>query len=83
VAIPAGDRRVIVGGFSRSLVGYDLKAMLTPATAPAEDLVRLAELAAGRRILSEGRVVPLSSSEWAERWQRLRARPDRSPGLPR
>jgi hypothetical protein len=44
--------------------------MVTPASAPAEDLVRLAELAAGRRILSEGRVAPLTSAEWVERWQR-------------
>jgi WD40 repeat protein len=69
--IPTGDRRVIVGGFSGSLVGYDLPAMLTPGTGPAEDLTRLAELAAGRRILSQGSVMPLTSAEWAERWERL------------
>jgi hypothetical protein len=70
--IPAGQSRVIVGGFSGSLVGYDLKTMVTPADAPMEELVHLAELAAGRRILSQGSVVPLNSAEWAERWQRLR-----------
>jgi WD40 repeat protein/tRNA A-37 threonylcarbamoyl transferase component Bud32 len=75
--IPTGDRRAIVGGFSGGVIGYDLKKMLTPAAEPAEDLVRLAELAAGRRILSNGDVIPLSSSEWAERWQRLRTGPDR------
>jgi WD40 repeat protein len=67
--IPTGDRRVIVGGFGGSLEAYDLKRMLTPAAEPAEDLVRLAELAAGRRILGNGNVMPLSSSEWAERWR--------------
>jgi WD40 repeat protein len=83
--IPSGDRRVIVGGFGGSLEAYDLKRMLTPAVEPADDLLRLAELAAGRRILSNGSVVPLSSSEWAERWQRVRrnrpyaARPGKSP----
>ncbi len=71
MGIPAGNRRAIVSGFSRSLVGYDLKTMGTPTSAPVEDLVQLAELAAGRRILSQGNVVPLTNVEWAERWQRL------------
>ncbi len=44
VTIPSGDRRAIVGGFSNSLVGYDLELMLTPVKAPVEDLVRLAEV---------------------------------------
>jgi WD40 repeat protein len=72
LGVAAGDRRGIVGGFSGSLVGYDLEAMVTPATEPVEDLVRLAEGVAGRRILSGGNVVPLDSAEWAERWQRRR-----------
>jgi WD40 repeat protein len=70
--IPAGDRRAIVGGFSDYLTGYDLEKMVTPANASAEELVRLAELAAGRRIQSEGGVVPLTGAEWADRWRRLR-----------
>jgi hypothetical protein len=45
--------------------------MTTPAPGAAEDLVRLAELAAGRRILPAGQVIPLNSAEWAERWERL------------
>ena len=73
LAISAGDRRSIVGGFADPLVGYDLEKMTTPAPAPAADLVELAEIAAGRRILSQGNVVPLTSAEWAERWQRLRS----------
>jgi WD40 repeat protein len=81
--IPAGDRQVLVGGISGSVVGYDLTKMLTPAAEPAEDLVPLAELAAGRRILSNGNVVPLSSAEWAERWQRLQTRPYRPLWFPR
>jgi hypothetical protein len=76
LAVPAGDRRVVVGGFSRSLDAYDLKAMTTPVSGAPEDLVRMAELAAGRRILSQGSVVPLSSAEWAERWGKS------SPELP-
>ena len=80
LVIPAGDRRVIVGGFSGTLVGYDLETMVRPTAAPAEDLVQFAEVVAGRRILSQGRVVPLSSAEWAERWQRLQR--DGSPLLP-
>jgi len=71
LAIPAGNRRAVVGGFSGSLVGYDLEKMVTPATASVEDLIQLAELVAGRRILSQGNIVPLTSAEWAERWQRL------------
>jgi WD40 repeat protein len=81
LAIPAGERRAIVGGFSGSLVGYDLEKMVSPAPGPTEDLVQLAELAAGRRILSQGNVVPLSSAEWADRWQRLQR--DGSLFLPR
>jgi WD40 repeat protein len=69
--IPAGDRRAIVGGFTPALVGYDLETMRTPIAAPVEDLVALAELAAGRRILSQGNVVPLNSSDWLERWRLL------------
>jgi WD40 repeat protein len=80
--IPAGQSRVIVGGFSGSLVGYDLKTMVTPADAPMEELVHLAELAAGRRILSQGSVVPLNSAEWAERWQRLQPDSLRSIAAP-
>jgi WD40 repeat protein len=72
IALPSGDRRVIAGGFSRALVGYDLETMLTPTTAAVEDLVRLAELVAGRRIGSQGNVVPLTGLEWAERWRQLR-----------
>jgi WD40 repeat protein/tetratricopeptide (TPR) repeat protein/tRNA A-37 threonylcarbamoyl transferase component Bud32 len=70
--IPAGDRRAITGGFSPWLVGYDLDRMRAPATDRLEDLIALAELAAGRRIVSEGNIVPLNSEEWAERWDRLR-----------
>jgi hypothetical protein len=69
--IPVGDRRAVVGGFSGSLVGYDLNAMVTPTTAPVAELVRLAEVVAGRRIMPQGNVAPLSSAEWDERWQRL------------
>ena len=80
LAIPAGERRAIVGNFSGSLVGYDLEKMVAPTLGPTEDWEQLAELAAGRRILSQGNVVPLTSAEWAERWQRLQQ--DGSPFLP-
>lgn len=79
LALPPGDRRVIVGGFSDSLEAYDLKAMATPLRDAVEDLVPLAELAAGRRILSRGSVVPLSSSEWAERWRQQMMRRSGDP----
>ena len=72
VAIPAGDRRAIVGGFSGTITGFDLEKMVTPTTASVDEMTRLAELAAGRRIMSEGSVVPISSTEWAERWEQLR-----------
>ena len=45
--------------------------MTTPMNVPTEDLVRLAELVSGRRILSQGAVVPLTTSEWLDRWQDL------------
>jgi len=72
VAIPAGDRRAIVDGFSGTIVGYDLEKMVTPTTAPVDEMIRLAELAAGRRIMNQGRVVTISSAEWADRWEQLR-----------
>ena len=71
VVIPSGDRRAIVAGFSGMVIGFDLEKMVTPTTASAVEMTRLAELAAGRRIMSEGRVVPLSSAEWADRWEQL------------
>jgi WD40 repeat protein/Flp pilus assembly protein TadD len=71
LAVPSGDRRAIVGGFSGALMGYDLETMLTPITAPVEDVVRLAEATAGRRILSQGNILPLTGPEWAERWSQL------------
>ena len=79
--LSAENRRAIVGGFSPSLVAYDLEAMTTPITGTAEKLVEYAELVSGRRILSAGNIVPLTSAEWAERWQRLQR--DGSPLLPR
>lgn len=78
LAISAENRRVIVGGFSGSLETYDLEAMTTPLSGAAEDLVSLAELAAGRRILNRGSVVPLSSFEWAERWRQQMKRREAS-----
>ena len=71
ICIPADGRRAIVTGFSRPIVGYDLEAMVTPASGRIQHLMQLAELAAGRRILDQGRVVPLTQSEWSERWQQL------------
>ncbi len=81
LAIPAGEHRAIVGGFSGSLVGYDLQTMTTPVSGTAEELVRLAGVVACRRILSAGNVVPLSSADWAQRWQRLQ-RDGGAPLLP-
>ena len=72
VVIPAGDRRAIVGGFSGTMTGFDLEKMVTPTTGTADELTRLAELAAGRRIMSQGSVVPISSTEWTERCEQLR-----------
>ncbi|MGP0069136.1 MAG: WD40 repeat domain-containing protein [Isosphaeraceae bacterium] len=72
VAIPAGDRRAIVGGFSGRITGFDLEKMVTPTMASADEMTRLAELAAGRRIMSQGSVLPISSTEWTDRWEQLR-----------
>jgi eukaryotic-like serine/threonine-protein kinase len=69
IKIPAGDRRAIVGGFNGTLIGFDLETMLKPATSTTEDLKSLAELVAGRRILSKGNVVALDSAEWKNRWE--------------
>jgi hypothetical protein len=70
--ISAGDRRAIVGGYAGTIVGYDLEKMVTPMTASVDEMIQLAELAAGRRIMSEGNVVPITSAEWADRWEQLR-----------
>ena len=45
---------------------------MTPTTPSVDEMTRLAELAAGRRIMSQGSVVPISSTEWTERWEQLR-----------
>ena len=45
---------------------------MTPTDGTADELTRLAELAAGRRIMSQGSVVPISSAEWTDRWEQLR-----------
>jgi WD40 repeat protein len=71
LAIPSGGRRAVVGGFSRSLVGYDLGAMTVPNELPADEILAFAELVAGRRILDSGNVVSLTGEEWADRWQRV------------
>jgi WD40 repeat protein/tRNA A-37 threonylcarbamoyl transferase component Bud32 len=70
--IPAGDERAIIGGFTPWLFAYDLQAMRTPVIGAVEELAALAELTAGRRILSHGNVVPLNSAEWLERWEKVR-----------
>ena len=72
VDIPAGDRRAIVGGFTGTVRGFDLEKIVSPTAARIEDLTMLAEVAAGRRIMNEGQVVPLSSTEWTDRWKELK-----------
>jgi WD40 repeat protein len=72
LALSDGDSRAIVGGFSPAVMGYDLIALLTPAPEPAENLVRMAEVVSSRRILNQGRIVPLTGAEWGDRWQQLR-----------
>jgi len=69
--IAVGDRRVVVGGFDGRIMGFDLEMMVTPAPAPAEDLTRLAEVVAGRRIMTQGLVVPINNAEWTDRWNEL------------
>jgi hypothetical protein len=69
--MPADERHVPIGGFAGSLAAYDRNALTAPATASTEDLLRMAELSAGRRILEGSQVAPLDSHEWAERWARL------------
>jgi WD40 repeat protein len=69
--LAAEDRRAVAGGFSSSLIAYDLEAMTAPVSGTADDLVELAELAAGRRILNSGNIIPLTSAEWEERWRRV------------
>ncbi len=77
IAISAGDRRVITSGFDGIITGYDLKKMTSPATGTPTQLTRMAEVAAGRRLTNEGNVVPLSNSEWTERWNELKPQPRR------
>jgi WD40 repeat protein len=72
LAIPAGDRRLITSGFDGVITGYDLEKMTSPARGTPAHLTRMAEIVAGRRITNEGNVVPLSSTEWTERWDELK-----------
>jgi hypothetical protein len=65
------SRRANVGGFPGRITGFDLQKTVAPTTESADDMTRLAELAAGRRIMSQGSVVPISSTEWTERWEQL------------
>jgi eukaryotic-like serine/threonine-protein kinase len=81
--IPAGDHRVVVGGFDGRITGFDLEKIVTPVTAPAEDLMRVAEVVAGRRITNDGNLVPISSNEWSDRWKELQRNGWPKQSLPR
>ena len=72
---------MITSGFDGIITGYDLEKMTSPATETPAQLTRVAEVAAGRRITNEGTVVPLSSTEWTERWNELKLR--RHPPRPK
>jgi WD40 repeat protein/tRNA A-37 threonylcarbamoyl transferase component Bud32 len=70
LGLPAGEQQLFVGGFSGTLDAYDWQSLTTPIQGDPADLVRLAEVCAGRRIVN-GQVVPLDSAEFAARWQHL------------
>ena len=72
IAVPAGDRRAIVSGYTGRIIGFDLEKMVTPTSASVDAMTRFAEIVAGRRITSQGNVVPISSAEWADRWEQVR-----------
>ena len=76
VNIPPDGRRAIVSGLAPAVVGYDLPALTTPTAEGLDDLLARAELVACARVMENLDLMPLTPSEWADRWEH---RPDRPP----
>jgi hypothetical protein len=71
VVVPHNNSRAVVSGFSGSLLGHDLRAVLTPTTGSIDEITLRAELASGQRVHETGSLVQLSATEWSERWEQL------------
>jgi serine/threonine protein kinase/WD40 repeat protein len=65
-------RWAVMGGFTPRLTVLDLEAITRPADGTPEQLLRRAELMAGRRIDAHGGVVNLTANEWRDRWEEYR-----------
>ncbi len=70
VVTPAANSAVISGQWSMYVL--NLKSFLETKPLDDETQLRLGELIAGRRVLPEGGVAKLKSSEWQQRWKALR-----------
>jgi serine/threonine protein kinase/WD40 repeat protein len=65
-------RWAVTGGFTTRLTVLDLEAITRPAEGTPDELLRRAELMAGRRIDAHGGVVNLTADEWKDRWEDYR-----------
>jgi serine/threonine protein kinase/WD40 repeat protein len=65
-------RWAVMGGFTTRLTVLDLEAITRPADGTPDQLLRWAELMAGRRIDAHGGVVNLTADEWRDRWEEYR-----------
>jgi hypothetical protein len=65
-------RWAVMGGFTTRLTVLDLQAITRPADGTPDQLLRWAELMAGRRIDAHGGVVNLTADEWKDRWEEYR-----------
>ena len=65
-------RWAVMSGFTTRLTVLDLEAITRPADGTPDQLLRRAELMAGRRIDAHGGVVTLTAAEWRDRWEEYR-----------
>jgi WD40 repeat protein len=67
------DRRwAVMGGFTTRLTVLDLASITQSSDVTPQQLLRRAELMAGRRIDTHGGVVNLTVDEWKDRWEEYR-----------
>jgi hypothetical protein len=71
-ALSSNGRWAVLGGFTTRLTVVDLESITRPADGTPQQLVRRAELLAGRRIDAHGSVVNLTADEWKDRWEEFR-----------
>jgi WD40 repeat protein len=75
IDVSPDGRWAVAGGFMTRLTVLDLEALTRPADGTPGQLLRRAELMAGRRIDAHGGVVTLTADEWRDRWEEYRRSP--------